>query len=124
MEQEPFLSRPTLPIGATGTGSEGRTYEILATIDRGGMGELFLARMHGPGIKPQYTVLKRLLADLLDDDKYISMFRSEAQVMSELDHPNIVRVIDMPRFGGRQCLAMEYVRGRNVQQMLTRCMDL
>lgn len=119
-----LLPRPTLPIGATGVGADGAVYEILATIERGGMGELFLARTKPAAGRVEHVVLKRLLADLLEDDKYINMFRSEAQVMAELDHPNIVRVTDMPTVGGTQCLAMEYVHGRNVQQILSRCMEL
>jgi serine/threonine-protein kinase len=119
-----LLPRASLPAGLTGKGTSGRTFEILSTIERGGMGELFLAKMKNRDGTQQHVVLKRLLADLLDDDKYVTMFRSEAEVMARLDHPNIVRVLDTPIIGGSQCLAMEYIRGRNVQQMLVRHMDL
>src|SRR5262245_50894438 len=119
-----LLPRRGLSIGATGRGDGERRYKLVAPIDRGGMGELFLAELHEPGENPRYVVIKRLLADLLDDDKYVTMFLAEADVMSKLNHPNIVRVFDTPMIEGTQCLAMEYVRGRNVQQMLTRCEDL
>ncbi len=120
MMDEVLLPRKSLSVGAMGRGDEGRRYRLLAPIDRGGMGELFLAEMTAPGQDSAYVVLKRLLADLLDDDKYVSMFHSEAAVMSKLNHGNIVRVFDMPVIDGAPCLAMEYVRGRNVQQILTR----
>lgn len=124
MDEQVLLPRKSLSVGALGRGDEGRRYRLLAPIDRGGMGELFLAEMTAPGQDSAYVVLKRLLADLLDDEKYVSMFHSEAAVMSKLDHANIVRVFDMPVIDGAPCLAMEYVRGRNVQQILARNEEL
>ena len=96
-------------------------YRILKQIQRGGMGELFLAELVD---RSSQVVLKRLLADFLDDEKYVEMFRSEARVMASLNHPNIVRVFDVPIVDGMQCLAMEYVHGRNIQQVLKRCRTL
>ncbi len=123
-EPGPLLPRRSLSIGSTGRGKESRKYKLLAPIDRGGMGELFLAEMKAPNCPARFVVIKRLLADLIDDDKYVSMFLSEAKVMSSLDHRNIVRVFDMPEIENVKCLAMEYVRGRNVQQLLARASDL
>lgn len=123
-EREVRLPRRGLSLGATGQGSGERRYKLVASIDRGGMGELFLAELFEANAPPRYVVVKRLLADLLDDDKYIQMFVSEAEVMSKLNHPNIVKVFDTPQIDGTQCLAMEYVRGRNVQQILARLAEL
>ena len=103
----------------------GRTfgqYTVLSSIRRGGMGELFLAdRVDETGRVRHKVVLKRLLADYLEDDSYVRMFRSEAKVMSSLSHPNIVRVFDVPDIDEKQCLAMEYVRGRNLHQIVRAC---
>lgn len=123
-EREVRLPRRGLSLGSTGLGGGDRRYKLVASIDRGGMGELFLAELHDPKAAPRYVVVKRLLADLLDDEKYIKMFVAEADVMSKLNHPNIVRVFDTPLIDGMQCLAMEYVRGRNVQQILARLAEL
>lgn len=115
---------PRSAIGTTGLGQRSSRYEIVETIDRGGMGELFLAEVLEPneaGGGRKYAVLKRLLADLLEDERYVAMFLAEARVLSRLDHPNIVKVFDVPVIDGKQCLAMEYVHGRNVQQILARC---
>ncbi len=99
-------------------------YRVISSIRRGGMGEVFLAE-YGPRGEPgRKVVLKRLLADYVDDAHYVSMFRSEAQVMSRLNHPNIVNVFDVPLIDGKQCLAMEYVQGRNLQQIMKRCHKL
>ena len=95
-------------------------YRILSVIQRGGMGEIFLAEIAEGREAGRKVVLKRLLADFLDDERYVSMFQAEARVMSRLDHPNIVRVLDLPLVDGMQCLAMEFVHGRNVLQILKR----
>lgn len=104
------------PIGK----SYGR-YHILSVIQRGGMGEIFLARvLEGPN-QGEQVVLKRLLADFDEDERYRSMFGAEARVMLRMDHPNIVRVFDAPMIDDKPCLAMEFVHGRNVSQILKRC---
>lgn len=115
-----MLPRRSLQIGAVGTGVDGRHYRLVAPIQKGGMGELYLAEMVRSGSSPQRVVIKRLLADLLDDDKYIKMFRTEAAVMARLQHPNIVKLLDTPVIDHAQCLAMEFVYGRNLQQILHR----
>src|SRR5262245_6959271 len=92
LDREIRLPQRGLSIGATGQGGGERRYKLVAQIDRGGMGELFLAELYDPNHAPRYVVVKRLLADLLDDEKYIAMFIAEAEVMSKLNHSNIVRV--------------------------------
>jgi eukaryotic-like serine/threonine-protein kinase len=106
------------------TGRRYGRYEIIDTLQRGGMGEVLLAdRIDEDGSKTP-VVLKRLLADYLADDRYVAMFLVEARVMAQLDHPNIVRLTDMPVIDGKQCLAMEYVHGQSVLQILNRCQTL
>ncbi len=104
------------PVGKT----YGR-YRILSVIQRGGMGEIFLGEFIDPVQYGQQVVLKRLLADFDEDERYRSMFGAEARVMLRMDHPNIVKVFDAPMIEGKPCLAMEFVHGRNVNQILKRC---
>ncbi len=99
-------------------------YRIISSIRRAGMGEVFLAE-YGPRGEPGgKVILKRLLANYVDDAHDVSMFRSEAQLMSRLNHPNIANVFDVPLIDGKQCLAMEHVQGRNLQQIMKRCHKL
>lgn len=109
-----------LSIGATGRGRGERRYEIVEKLDRGGMGELFVARLHEPGRPTAAVAIKRLLPQLIDDPDYVAMFVAEVEVMSALDHPNVVRVLDTPQFDGAACLALEFVRGRSVHQVIER----
>ncbi len=111
-------SRPPEP------GLAGRTfgpYRVLSLIQRGGMGEIYLAELAPQRVR---VVLKRLQEVHTDDERYVEMFRAEAAVMSELDHPNIVKVLGTPVIEGKQCLIMEFVRGRNLQQLLSRLRKL
>jgi serine/threonine protein kinase len=114
----------SLPVGAIGRGARFDQYEIIDTLQKGGMGEVVLAEAIDTQGKKSRVVLKRLLADLLEDEKYVRMFLLEAQVMSRLDHPNIVKFYDVPQIDGKQCLAMEYVLGVNVHHVLKRCRKL
>lgn len=95
-------------------------YRVLRPLQRGGMGEVLLAEAldgEGRGTK---VVLKRLLPSLIGQDSFDAMFAHEARLMSLLDHPNIVRVVDQPVISGQTCLALELVQGRNLHQTVRR----
>lgn len=92
-------------------------YEILRTVNRGGMGEIAMARVKGTKGFEKLVVLKRLRADAERED-HIAMFDVEQEVMSRIEHPNIVKVFDQPSVEGIPYLAMEYVRGRNLDQLI------
>ena len=95
-------------------------YRILGSIHRGGMGEILLAEVDGPSGFSRKVVLKGLLAPPTPNDVGYHLFLREARLMSRLEHPNIVQVFDFPEIEGRPYLAMEYVRGRNLHQIIQR----
>ena len=110
-----------LSIGAVGTGRQsGNSYRLLAPVARGGMGEVFLAEQMAPGGQRRQVIIKRLLENLREDASHVTMFKTEAEHLAALDHPNIVRIIDVPEVNGARCLALEYVKGRSVAQILDR----
>lgn len=85
----------------------------------GGMAEVFLARredgsIHGP------VALKRMLAEMMKNPEYATMFRDEAALSARLVHPNIVRVFDFGEADGRMYMAMEFVDGIDVGTLLKR----
>ena len=94
-------------------------YEILRIVNRGGMGEIALARVKGTKGFEKLVVLKRLRADAERAD-HRAMFDVEAELMSRLEHPNIVQVFDQPVIDNIPYLAMAYVRGRNLDQLIRR----
>ncbi|MBX9603526.1 MAG: serine/threonine protein kinase [Bryobacteraceae bacterium] len=100
-----FLEPPssTLPRGAR----IGR-YEVLELVGRGGMGEVYRAvRLDGSG---QQVALK-ILSPVFRSQEMERYFRRERQVLAQLAHPNIVRLLDSGEHSGRQYFVMEWVEG-------------
>jgi serine/threonine protein kinase len=95
-------------------------YHLLATLAKGGMAELYLARFEPvPGFE-KIVVVKLLREDLADAPSLIQLFRHEAHVMLGLVHPNIAQVFDVGEWDGRPFLVMEYVPGCDVRTLLKR----
>ncbi len=96
-------------------------YEILSVLGKGGMAEVYRARvLSGP--REGWTVaLKRLLPALTRDPASIELFAREADLSKKLDHPNIVKVLDAGVHDGIYFIVMELVDGRDLGQILRRC---
>ncbi len=99
--------------------SEGRQprYAVDRVLHRGGMGEILLGRVLGLEGFCRPVVMKGLLAGL-DDPAALDLFYREARLMARLDHPHVVRVMDLCSMDGRPYLVMEYVKGRSLHQVL------
>jgi serine/threonine protein kinase len=93
-------------------------YQILRELAMGGMAELYVARHILPTGFEKVVVIKRVLPNLSRDEGFVRMFLNEARVAASLDHSNIVHVIDFGRDGREHFLAMEYVHGKAVHQLL------
>jgi serine/threonine protein kinase/Tfp pilus assembly protein PilF len=88
-------------------------YEILAEVGRGGMGVVYQARQRSLN---RLIALKMVLGGLHADTAARMRFRTEAEAIARLQHPNIVQIYDVSRPGEQPFLAMEYVDGGNLQQ--------
>ena len=93
-------------------------YLLLDRIGTGGMAEVFRAVMPGAQGFRQTFVVKRILAERSRAPDFVDMFVQEARIGSLLNHPNIVQVFDFGNVGGDYFLAMEYLRGRDVQALM------
>ena len=93
-------------------------YVLLDRIGAGGMAEVFRAVMPGAQGFRQTFVVKRILAERSRATDFVDMFVQEARIGSLLSHPNIVQVFDFGNVGGDYFLAMEYLRGRDVQVVM------
>ena len=78
---------------------------------RGGMAEVFLARMSGVGGFAKLLVIKRILPHLNDDPEFHEMFLNEGRVTARLNHPNVCQVYELGEVDGEVFLAMEYLEG-------------
>ena len=92
------------------------TYRILEVLDQGGMGMVFVA---------EHTRLKRRVAvkllaqHLTGDDNALARFHREAEIISQLAHPNIVQVVDFDTTdAGEPYLVMELLKGQSLDSRL------
>jgi len=99
-----------------GTSVLGR-YRVVRKLARGGMGAVYLARTEGAQGFARPVVIKRVLAALMDDDEIAQMFIREARILSNLQHPNIVQVLDFGQESdGAYVMVLDYVHGFHVGQ--------
>ncbi|NOT47012.1 MAG: protein kinase, partial [Acidobacteria bacterium] len=92
-------------------------YHILSAIGSGGMGAVFLAEDTKLGRK---TALKFLSTSLASDRGHIDRFLREAKASSALNHPNICTIYEINESANPPFIAMEYVEGETVAEMIRR----
>jgi serine/threonine-protein kinase len=103
---------------ALSTGARLGRYQVMRRIAVGGMAELYLARHVGRAGFEKVVAIKRVLPHLAEDAKFVDMFLDEARLAAGLEHSNIASVIDFGSAGREHFMAMEYVHGRNVRDLL------
>jgi eukaryotic-like serine/threonine-protein kinase len=115
------LTRPQLEqlLGAQGGKKSPRQiiagFELIRKLGEGGMGATYLARQES---MDRLVALKILRKSLSRDEEFVARFRREAQLAGKLDHVNIVQAIDVGEAAGFHYLIMEYVEGRNLNDLL------
>jgi serine/threonine protein kinase len=92
-------------------------YTVEATLGRGGMATVELARDAQLGRK---VAIKRLFASLVDDETFQARFLREARLAAGLSHPNLVAVYDAGEEAGVPYIVMEYVEGETLAQLMRR----
>lgn len=95
-------------------------YDLLRKIGQGGMAEVFLARAVNASPQTPPIVIKRLHQELEKNRDAVDLFLTEADVTLMLDHPNVIRVYDSGEVGARYYMAMEYVHGKDLEQIWAR----
>jgi tRNA A-37 threonylcarbamoyl transferase component Bud32 len=106
-------------IRGLGNGTRLGRYVVVRRIGSGGMAELYLARLDGPQRFVKPVALKLMHAHLADQPGFLDMFLKEARIAAALDHPGIVQVLDVGSWEGEHFLALEYVHGRDLRQILS-----
>lgn len=89
-------------------------YELVERIARGGMAEVFRARVRGAAGFEKVVALKRLHPHLSEDSEMVAMLKDEARLVSNMVHPNICQVFDFDKEGDTYYLAMEYIHGKDI----------
>jgi eukaryotic-like serine/threonine-protein kinase len=97
-------------------GSQIGKYIVQRKLAEGGMAEIFLASSFGPEGFEKQVIIKRIRTGLAGDPSFVKMFVSEARLVSQLNHSNIVQIFDFDRHEDTFYIAMEYVRGVSLAQ--------
>jgi beta-lactam-binding protein with PASTA domain/predicted Ser/Thr protein kinase len=99
---------------AIGALVEGR-YKVISRLGSGGMADVYLAEDQQLGRKVALKLLHRRFSA---DPDFVERFRREAQAAAGLQHPNVVSVYDRGAYEDTYFIAMEYLPGRSLKQLI------
>jgi serine/threonine-protein kinase len=92
-------------------------YRLEERLGRGGMAEVWRATLVGSAGFERQVAIKRIRSHLADDREFVQMFLSEARLTAQLHHPNIVQIVELGESDGQYFIAMELVRGHDLQRV-------
>jgi eukaryotic-like serine/threonine-protein kinase len=90
-------------------------YRITSRIGTGGMADVYCAHDEHLGRDVAIKVLHRRFAQ---DQQFVERFRREASAAAGLQHPNVVNVFDRGEYDGTYYIAMEFLRGRTLKELI------
>ncbi|MCS6912563.1 MAG: serine/threonine-protein kinase [Myxococcales bacterium] len=93
-------------------------YLLVSHLGRGGMADVYKARVEGVAGFARYVVIKRILKIHTADPHFVEMFINEAKIAARLSHPNIVQVYELGEVDGELFMALEYVRGQDLLRIM------
>ena len=91
-------------------------YQVVRLLGSGGMGEVYQAQ--DPRVDRPVAI--KWLKESLNTDEFRERFLHEAQAVAKLEHQNVVKVFDVRMFRGRPFIAMEYISGPSLAQVIAR----
>lgn len=97
-------------------------YYLLGLIARGGMAEVYRARQQQKADK-QLLAVKVMRPQLAREARFIDMFHREGKLAMMLRNRCIVETVEIGQTDNRHYIAMEYVAGRDLTQVLRRCQE-
>ena len=98
-------------------------YELVTLMSVGGMAELQLASMPGPGGFRKAVAVKQVLPEFRDDPNFVQRFLEEARITAALTHPHLAQVFDLGEADGELYLAMEFIAGVDLARIVRAGVD-
>ncbi|MFO0694225.1 MAG: protein kinase [Polyangiales bacterium] len=95
-------------------------YLLLERLAVGGMAEVFLAKSFGIEGFERILAVKRIAPSMAEDQSFIEMFIDEAKIAGHLSHANIASIYELGKVGNAHYIAMEYVWGKDLLQIMNR----
>ena len=112
------LAPPAISQHEIGPGHVLGRYELLMPIAAGGMAMVWAARLKGTRGFQKIVAVKTMLPKLSEDDQFEKMFLDEASLASKVRHPNAVEILDLGEQDGVLFLAMEWIDGVPLNQLM------
>jgi hypothetical protein len=112
---------PAIEVTTAGAVAVIGRYTLVDRIGLGGMAEIYAAVTTGEGSFRRPVVIKRLRPELTADPNAVAQFCDEANLLAAFHHPNIVAVHDFGRWENQFFLAEEYVQGRDLGRIVSKC---
>ena len=95
-------------------------YQIVKKIAAGGMGDVYRALALGDEGFAKPVVIKQIHRQHASDPQAVQRFINEAKVLMNLSHRNVVQVLDLGKLDDEYFIALEFVHGRDLRQVLAR----
>jgi len=111
----PLLTSTSAPVLEPNSLVLGERFRVLGHLGGGGMGEVYLAEQVSLGRRVALKVLRR---EVGQQPGMSERFRREARLLSSVEHPAVVRVIDFGQSHDATCLVMEFAEGETLLQTL------
>lgn len=111
---------PTLPR----VGDTVDRYRVVLEVAHGGMAAVYAVQRTSIGGFEKLLAMKVMLPHLVGDEHFVNMFLDEARIASQIQHPNVVQVLDVGLHGRVPYLLMEYLRGQSLSRVLRRASEL
>lgn len=96
-------------------------YTLLQRVAFGGMAEILLAIEDTQHAGKRFVTIKRIRSEHASDPDYIDFFISEGRVSMQCSHPNLTSSFDLDTVNGTHYLAMEYIRGHTLLDLIRAC---
>jgi len=98
-------------------------YELLLLLARGGMAQVWAARLRGPRGFRKLVAIKVIWRGTLDDARFEDMLLQEATLACQIHHPNVVETLELGEDEGMLHLAMEWIDGEALSAILSASRD-
>jgi serine/threonine protein kinase len=124
MDNPPAPQSSKLQAGSPSEPAPFGKYLLLGLIARGGMAEVYRAKPRpGLGMPERLLAIKCMRPQLAKESRFVEMFIREGKLAVLLDSDSIVRTFEIGRVEGRYFIAMEYIGGKDLTQILRRCQE-
>ena len=103
---------PKLDTGSPDYPASFGKYYLLGLIAKGGMAEVYRARLVRSDVAPELLAIKVMRPNIAAERRFVEMFNREGQLAILLQNRSIVETREVGRIEGRHYIAMEYLAGK------------